>query len=251
VKIKSFHAPLTLKADDSGLVSAVFSTFNVVDKQGDIVLATAFTHGQEVLMTWSHDWSSPVGRGTILVEPTQAVFDGKFFMDTQAGHEAFKTVRNAGILQEWSWGFETLDASFEQRDGEYVRIIKRARVFEVAPVLVGAGEGTHTLAIKSAQPLESHADAVLAAVSTLAERLRLVGQLRAKEGRAISTARRERIGQISDQLASAAADLKAILDETAPAPKGASRDAITTLRLRTDTDRLLARLRANGIGVPA
>lgn len=150
-EIKRIQMPLELKADQEGMVQAVFSTFDVVDKGGDIVLASAFTHGQQVPMTWAHRWDMPVGKGTILVEPGRAVFDGRFFLETQAGAEAYKTVKAMGDLQDWSWGFRVIDAAYEQRDGEFVRIIKRADVFEVSPVLIGEGENTSTLGIKTDQ----------------------------------------------------------------------------------------------------
>ena len=90
---KHIKTPVELKADDTGAVTAVFSTFSVVDKDGDVVLPTALTNGQAVPMTWSHDWSQPVGRGVVRVEEARALFDGHFFLDTQAGQEAYKTVK--------------------------------------------------------------------------------------------------------------------------------------------------------------
>ena len=58
---KRLSAPLTLKADDAGAVSAVFSVFDVIDGDGDVVTKSAFTAGQEVPLVWHHDWSQPVG----------------------------------------------------------------------------------------------------------------------------------------------------------------------------------------------
>ncbi len=138
--------------DQAGAVVACFSTFDVVDKDRDVVLASAFTPGQEVPLTWSHDWSQIVGKGVIRVETDRAIFDGAFFLETQAGLEAYKTVKAMGSLQEYSWGFSVVDSSYETRDGKSVRIIKQAKVYEVSPVLVGAGENTRTLAIKSPDP---------------------------------------------------------------------------------------------------
>ncbi len=158
MKIKRFQAPLSLKAEGpEGTVTAVFSTFGVVDKDMDIVEPSAFTPGQQVPMTWSHNWAMPVGRGVILLEQDRALFSGHFFMDTQAGQEAYKTVKAMSDLQNWSWGFNVLDAAYETRDGVPVRVIKKAQVWEVSPVLVGAGEDTATLAIKTGSPGESKA----------------------------------------------------------------------------------------------
>lgn len=224
---KTIRLPLTLKADGpEGSVRAVFSRFDVVDKDGDIVLASAFTHGQAVPMTWAHRWDMPVGKGIVLVEADHALFDGGFFMETDAGAEAYRTVKAMGPLQEWSWGFRVTDASFEQRDGEYIRIIKGAQVFEVSPVLVGAGENTYTMGIKGTMPLADQSEAVLAAVRDWAERIKSLAGLRQKEGRAISTARRTQMAGIADQLETAATDLRAVLKETEPPEKGADLSAL-------------------------
>jgi HK97 family phage prohead protease len=150
---KFVRVPLAFKADGAtGEVSAVFSTFNLVDKDKDVVLASAFTPGQEVPMTWAHDWSKVVGKGSVRVDPDRAIFEGTFFTDTQAGQEAYRTVKAMGALQEYSFGFQVLASDYETRDGQSVRVIKQAKIFEVSPVLVGAGEHTGTIAIKEATP---------------------------------------------------------------------------------------------------
>ena len=78
-----FGVPISLKrADDAGSVEAVFSTSTVIDHHGDRVLSTAFKDGQAVPMVWSHDLDRPVGRGVVRVEPKQAVFVGRFFLET-------------------------------------------------------------------------------------------------------------------------------------------------------------------------
>jgi HK97 family phage prohead protease len=217
METKRISTPLSLKADGpDGSLQAVFSTFDVVDKGGDIVLASAFTHGQEVPMTWSHRWDMPIGKGVVLVEPGRAIFDGSFFMDTAAGQEAYKTVKAMGSLQEYSWGFRVTDAAFEQRDGEFIRVIKRADVFEVSPVLVGEGENTFTLGIKGGIPVADQSEAVLAAVKDLSERLRALATLRAKEGRVLSDANRRRLAAMRDAMGQMMADVDELLKETEP-----------------------------------
>jgi HK97 family phage prohead protease len=153
----------SIKADvsDAGQVAAVVSVFDVVDTDGDVVRASAFTDGQEVPMVWAHDWAHPVGKGVIRVGQGQAVFDGSFFMDTTAGAEAYRTVKAMGGLQEWSWGFRVLESdiapppdgmeapkTWHLPDGK-VQYITKTEVFEVSPVLVGANRQTQTLDIKA------------------------------------------------------------------------------------------------------
>jgi hypothetical protein len=146
-----------VKDAGQGLVEAVFSTFGTpeagpVDKDGDVTLPTAFEHGVTVPMSaYGHTtWQGalPVGKGTIRVERDRAVFDGVFFLSTQGGREHFETLRELGPLTQWSYGYDILDSAPGKVNGRPVRILKRLRVHEVSPVLVGAGVDTRTLALK-------------------------------------------------------------------------------------------------------
>lgn len=154
------------------------------------------------MAAWGHNWGDlPSGKGQVLVEEKQAVFSGRFFLETNAGLDTYNTVKAMGPLQEWSWGFEILDAAWEKRDGDYVRIIQRTRIFEVSPVLVGAGVGTYTRSIKRGLRYADQAEAVLAAVDDLVGRTQALADLRAKEGRPLATAHQERLETLAKRLA--------------------------------------------------
>jgi HK97 family phage prohead protease len=220
-EIKHFRAMLEAKAGaEPGSVQAVFSTFGVVDSDGDIVLATAFTDGQPVPMTWAHQWTLPVGKGAVRVLDNAAMFDGAFFLETDAGAEAYKTVKAMGNLQEWSWGFRVIDAAFEQRDAQLIRVIKAAEVFEVSPVLVGAGVGTYTAAIKGHAVYADEGETVLATVEAFIGRSRSLADLRRKEGRVLSDANRKRLSSLLASLQAVETDIAELLSATEPAPKG-------------------------------
>jgi len=220
-EIKRLRAALEEKSGgEPGSVQAVFSTFGVVDSDNDVVLASAFTDSQAVPMTWSHRWEMPVGKGLVRVREADALFDGAFFIDTDAGLEAYKTVKAMGSLQEWSWGFRVVDAGYEQREQQIVRVIKRAEVFEVSPVLVGAGVGTYTEAIKGHSGYAEEAETVLATVENFIERSKALATLRAKEGRVLSEANRKRLTSLLESLQAVGADIQELLTATEPAPKG-------------------------------
>lgn len=241
--------PVTLKDNaGEGAISAAFSIFGMVDSDQDIVTAQAFQSGQEVPMVWAHDWTRPVGKGVIRVEPDRAVFDGQFFMDTPDGVNAYKTVKNMGGLQQYSWGFRVTDAEYGEKDGTQVRYIKGAEVYEVSPVLVGANSQTHTLSIKSAGTLRASEERLLADAAEITRRYGELVTLEAKEGRALSQSRRDRIAaaadgidQMRDGLSGHATALRDLLTETEPTK------SIDIRALYADWQRTEARL--NGVAV--
>ena len=109
------HKTVNLLTTDEieGKVEAVFSNFNEVDSDGDVVLAGSIKSGfgeKGVAMVWAHDWKDVVGRGEIIQDDQKAVFKGQFIMDTERGRDAFNTVKAMGELQQWSFGYEVLDA---------------------------------------------------------------------------------------------------------------------------------------------
>jgi len=144
--------------DSEGKVSAVFSVFNNLDSDGDIVLPGSIKSGfnsGDVPMVWAHKWDMPIGKGYIREDGEKATFVGEFFMDTDSGQEAYKLVKNMGDLQQWSFGYRVNDSEFgkhkDMKSNEEVdaRFLKDLTVFEVSPVLVGANQDTYTLSIKS------------------------------------------------------------------------------------------------------
>lgn len=149
--IKIISGPVTFKSDgDEGHFRAVFATMNVVDHDGDVTVPGAFAEGGPVRISyWGHRWSDlPVGRGEIHSNDTEAWVDGRFFLDTEGGRETYATVKALGELQEWSYGFDVLERSDGEIDGRQVQFLRKVLVHEVSPVMLGAGIGTRTLAIK-------------------------------------------------------------------------------------------------------
>jgi HK97 family phage prohead protease len=145
-------ARVEVKSADKGEVRAVFSTLNTVDHDGDVTLPGAFTNGEKVrISAYNHQsWQGalPVGRGQIFERDSQVELEGKFFLDTQQGRETFAVVKEMDDLQEWSYGYDVIDSEPGTQDGRSVQYLKKLKVHEVSPVLLGAGIGTHTVAVK-------------------------------------------------------------------------------------------------------
>jgi HK97 family phage prohead protease len=147
---------LEFKGDSEGKVSAVFSVFNTLDSDGDVVVPKAIKSGFKsgsVPMVWAHKWDMPIGKGEIKQDGDKATFEGSFFMDTESGKEAYNLVKAMGDLQQWSFGYRVNDSergTFENEGKEAdARYLKDLSVYEVSPVLVGANQDTYTMAIKS------------------------------------------------------------------------------------------------------
>lgn len=146
---------IKMDTDGQGTARIYFAQLNVADKDGDVTLPGAFIQGQQVkVCQYGHKWGElPAGGGVIREEGDWAIADLKFFLDTPQGDAMYRTLKavaEAGLVQEWSYGFNILEAGFGDWEGKHVRFLKALDTFEVSPVLLGAGIGTHTADIKSA-----------------------------------------------------------------------------------------------------
>jgi hypothetical protein len=221
VERKSF-TPTGLKLSDSGQVEVAFAQLGVIDRDGDLTEPGAFPAKNVPMSAYGHtSWMGelPTGKGAIGEEDGWAIFKGAFFLDTDQGRNAYTTVKAMGDLQEWSYGYNPLDFAYETRDGDQIRILKTLDVFEVSPVLMGAGIGTHTRAIKgdpgAGLPFADHLSLGLETVKAIAARSKDRAEFRAKEGRSLGSGR-ERLIALADEMKTALADLEEILEETDP-----------------------------------
>jgi len=148
-----------LKLSDTGEFSALFAPFNKIDLQGDLTLPGAFGTQNVVISGYGHGSSIgvalPVGKGTIHDGETGGIVEGKFFLNTTAGKDTYTIVKELGDLQEWSYSLPEIDYEMRTIDGQSVRVLKKIRVKEVSPVMIGAGIGTTTLSIKAAGGADS------------------------------------------------------------------------------------------------
>lgn len=144
--------PVEVKSEERGEVTAIFARFNVIDHDGDVTLPGAFTDGAPVrISAYGHSsWEGalPVGKGRIRTTSTEAILEGKFFLQTPGGRDTFTVVKELAELGEWSFGFDIVEHSFGEFNDRNVRFLKKLKVHEISPVLVGAGIDTMTLAVK-------------------------------------------------------------------------------------------------------
>jgi hypothetical protein len=162
-----------IKDADRGEVSAVVSVFDVVDRDGDVVLSGAIQDGATVkLSAYNHDvvteGKPPVGKGVIRIDGKRAIFEGRYFMSTERGREAFASVKELGADSEWSIGYfknvRTAPLTKDWSAKGARRLISELKTIETSPVFIGANQYTETLGVKAAQAdsrmAASHVEAV-------------------------------------------------------------------------------------------
>lgn len=149
-----------LKFDDTeqGKFTGVFSTLNIIDKDDDITISGAFGTQNVILSQYNHgSWGQgagalPIGVGVISEKGNEGIIEGEIDMDDPAAvavYKKMKYLKSKGRVQEFSYSLPEIDYEYQERDGKRVRVLKRIKVNEVSPVLMGAGVNTRLLDIKS------------------------------------------------------------------------------------------------------
>lgn len=168
------------KLDDDGTGLAQIATLSAIDHDGDTYAKGAFGK-QDVIILAGHSWAGvPLGKGQVFEEGDHAFAKFKLNLDSVAGkewHSALKfDMADGNPLTEWSYGFKVLESADETRDGKSVRVLQKLDVFEVSPVVKGAGVDTHTVAVKGRSQFLTDADEVIAFAERLAAERKAEGK---------------------------------------------------------------------------
>lgn len=169
------------KLDDDGTGLAQIATLSAVDHDGDTYAKGAFGD-QQVLILAGHVWGSspPLGKGRVFEQGDHAFAEFKLNLDTTAGAEWHKAIKfdmeNGDPLTEWSYGFRVVESTDEVRDGKSVRVLEKLDIFEVSPVVKGAGIDTQTIAIKGRSQFLTDADNLIEFAERLAAERKAEGK---------------------------------------------------------------------------
>ena len=252
-----YGRPLPLEskqlADDAWEVSGYLSTFGNLDNGGDIVLPGAFdaslASGRKVKFLFGHNDEKVLGPPLQLRVDDHGLFATGRISRTQLGAD-IHTLLLDGAIDAWSIGYLPTDVGFKESDDErgLIRLLKAVDLFEGSLVAVPMNEAAVVTGVKQQRPgdgldYEQHAAALLDGVEEFLGRTRHGAERRAKEGRAISTARRQRMAGVSGSLRQAADEIDAMLEETSPPEKAAAYSPRLALSLTA------ARLRRHGVAV--
>lgn len=143
---------------DRGQFEAVFATLNVVDADGDLTLPGAFGNQNVILSQYNHgSWGRgvaalPIGVGKIFERGDEAIIEGEFNLESEDGlktYQAVKYLYEKARKQEWSYALPEIDSEIRTVDEQTVRVLKKIKVPEVSPCLMGSGVDTRLLSIKS------------------------------------------------------------------------------------------------------
>lgn len=221
----------SLELKDAGQFVGVFATMNVEDKHGDVTLPGAFGEQQVLISQYNHgSWGEgvnalPIGVGRIYEKGDDAIVEGEFDMADDAAVKTYnkmKYVHSKGRTQEFSYALPEIDWEMREVDGHRQRLLKKIRVNEVSPVLMGAGVNTRLLAVKSmlgqnmdtdvlgGMKLLDHIELVSWAVKGLATRLTSLQALREVNGKSVSEATLVKLPELRDAVALALKELNRV-----------------------------------------
>lgn len=161
---------IAVKRAGEGKATVVIATLGVKDKDGDVLLAGAFGD-QVVPVVGAHEWKMPpIGKARIREVGQEAVADIEF-NDTTEGQNWYQALKfdweHPPAKQQYSWGFQVPQTHTHRgkHHNEDVRFLHGSDkgeplpIFEVSPVLVGAGHNTRSLSIKAFDDLPAPEEA--------------------------------------------------------------------------------------------
>ena len=149
-----------------GIVECFVAGIGNKDSVGDIVISGAFTKSlmrRKPRVVWGHNWNDPIGKVLEIYEvpPNDPRLPAKmkaanigglfakvqFNLNSEKGKEAFANIAFFGEEQEWSIGYKTLDAIYDNT--RQANVLREVELYEVSPVLHGANQLTGTISVKS------------------------------------------------------------------------------------------------------
>lgn len=213
MRIKS--CPVRIKAagehegTDEGTFEAIVAAYNL-DSVGDKITPGAFADtlaewkaaGDPIPVLWSHMSHDPeyhIGEVLEAEERPEGLWV-KARIDTEPGSKAaqvYKLLKGRRVTQ-FSFAYDVEEGAWvDQKDGEGYYELRKLRLYEVGPTLIGANQATELLDVKSADGATMRI-AVEGASAAQTEELRqaLTGAVASKAGRTLSAKNEERVREI-------------------------------------------------------
>lgn len=164
IKMATKAQAVALKSapSEEGQFEALVAVFNNIDSYGDVILKGAFADtltewgesGYPIPVVWSHDKDDPfshIGTVTEAKETdTGLVVKAQLDLENPKAAQVHRLLKG-GRVKEFSFAFsyDLQDVNPAKRDGVEVRELKRLKLYEVGPTLVGANPATELVGVKS------------------------------------------------------------------------------------------------------
>lgn len=225
-------AEIKAAPDGSWSVAGYISTFNSVDRVGDVILPGAFdealSDGRKIKFLYAHDQSQVLGTPLDLKADDHGLF-GRFKISRTRLGEDVHTLLKDGALDSFSIGFfiDDFEPHFDPDTETVTRILKKIDLLEASVVAVPANPEAVVTAVKHAAApthlrFDEHCDLVLSTIGGFIARTKDYAELRSGQGRRpLSDAAFERLTSVRtavDELLSIEA-VKQAVDATVDASK--------------------------------
>lgn len=169
---KNFDAKVKAVGPDSGLkegqVRAIVSVFGNEDSVGDVVLPGAFKEDLErwrakdakIPFIWSHDWADPFSHLGEVLEAKETDVGLEILahihdLDTnKKAAQVYRLLKGRRVTQ-FSFAYDIQEAGWGEKDGQEVFELRKLRILEAGPCLVGANQETELLAVKAREMMDN------------------------------------------------------------------------------------------------
>lgn len=173
MKTKNLSAQVKATGDDTGEFEAIVAVFGNVDSGGDVIAKGAFadnlaeweSSGDPIPVVWSHDSNDPFSHIGSVVEASETdtglLVKGQLDLDNPKAAQVHKLLKGRRVTQ-FSFAYSVLDSGPVEVDGVKATELRRLKLYEVGPTLVGMNQATELLSAKS-DDVEAKAGRILSA----------------------------------------------------------------------------------------
>lgn len=223
---------------DAGEFEAVVATYDL-DSYGDKIIPGAFketlaewkSKGDPIPVIWSHMSYDPDMHLGVVEDAeerdTGLWVKGRLDLDQPKAAQVYRLMKGRRVTQ-FSFAYDVLEGAWiEEKDADPYYELRKLRLYEVGPTLIGVNQETELLAVKAADGRDlqvavrggrlspTDADTVRVAVETA---------LGAKAGRVLSSKNESALKDAVDKLTAGVKDVKAVLAAVASQDSDADDD---------------------------
>lgn len=173
MKTKNLSAQVKATGEDTGEFEAIVAVFGNVDSGGDVIVKGAFADtlaewgasGDPIPVVWSHDSNDPFSHIGSVVEASETdtglLVKGQLDLDNPKAAQVHKLLKGRRVTQ-FSFAYSVMDGGPTVVDGENAFELRKLKLYEVGPTLVGMNQATELLSAKS-DDVDAKAGRVLSA----------------------------------------------------------------------------------------